>query len=65
MKTKLNKSAVLKANGMEIVITGETEKAYLGYLRIPNTTEPIGQTSLLKNVFDNPHLSKRIQILSN
>lgn len=60
---KLNKGAVLEANKMIMVVTGETETAYLGYYEYKG--KPVGQCSLEKSAFDNMHLAKRIKVISN
>jgi hypothetical protein len=60
---KLNKGAVLEANKMIMVITGESKTAYQGYYEYKG--KPVGQCSLAKDAFDNMHISKSIKIISN
>lgn len=60
---KLNRGAVLEANKMTMVITGETKTAYQGYYM--HKGKPVGQCSLEKSAFNNMHLAKRIKIISN
>lgn len=60
---KLTKGAKLEANKMIMVITCETESAYLGYYEYKGRA--VGQCSLEKSAFENMHIAKRITIISN
>lgn len=51
----------LLANGLVMVITGESDKAFMGYYQYKG--KAVGQCSILKEMFTNPHYKDGIQIL--
>lgn len=53
---KITKGTKLKANGLIMVVTGENEKSFLGYLEYKG--RPVGQTSMLKEHVNNKNLSE-------
>jgi hypothetical protein len=64
MNTALNitKGTKIESNNMIMVVTGENEKAYLGYIEYKGNA--VGQCSLLKEMFTNPHYMNGIKILN-
>lgn len=64
MKTVLSitKGTKIESNNMTMVVTGENEKAYLGYIEYKGNA--VGQCSLLKEMFTNPHYMNGIKILN-
>lgn len=58
---KLVKGDKIEANKMVMVITGETDKAYLGFYEYKG--KPVGQCSLLKEMLENPHFKNNYKKL--
>jgi hypothetical protein len=58
---KLKKGDRVEAKKMIMVITGESEKAYLGYFEYKGRA--VGQCSLEKALLDNPHFENNYTIL--
>jgi hypothetical protein len=48
---------------MVMVVTGENEKAYLGYHEYKGKI--VGQLSIAKDMFTNPHYMNDIKIINN
>lgn len=62
MKAKdIKKGDRIEANKLIMVVTGETETAFLGYLEYKG--KPAGQCSLAKDMFTNPHFCSTIKKL--
>ena len=59
--TKITKGTKIESNKMLMVITGETEKAFLGYHEYKG--KAVGQCSILKEMFSNPHYMNNIKII--
>jgi hypothetical protein len=62
--TNLNikKGTKIESNKIIMVVTGENEKAYLGYISYKD--KAVGQCSMLKEMFTNPHYCNNIKILN-
>lgn len=58
---KLVKGDKIEANKMIMVITGESETAYLGFYEYKG--KPVGQCSLLKEMLENPHFKNNYKKL--
>jgi len=58
---KITKGTKIESNKMLMVVTGETEKAFLGYYEYKG--KMAGQCSLLKEVITNIHFENRIKIV--
>lgn len=56
---KLKKGDKIESNKMVMVITGETKTAYIGYHEYKG--RPVGQCSILKEMFSNPHYMNNIK----
>jgi hypothetical protein len=58
----IKKGTRIEAKKMIMVVTGENEKAFLGYYEYKGN--PVGQCSILKDMFSNPHFMNGITIIS-
>ncbi len=54
------KGSKIKSNNMVMVVTGITETAFLGYFEYKGRS--VGQCSILKEMFSNPHYMNGITI---
>ena len=59
---QITKGTKIESNNMVMVVTGENEKAYLGYIEYKGNA--VGQCSLLKQMFTNPHYMNGIKIIN-
>ena len=59
---QITKGTKIESNNMVMVVTGENEKAYLGYIEYKGNA--VGQCSLLKEMFTNPHYMNGIKIIN-
>ena len=59
---KLKKGDKIEVNKMIMVITGQTEKAYVGFYEYKG--KPIGQCSILKEMLIHPYFKNNIKKLS-
>jgi hypothetical protein len=59
---KITKGTRIESHNMIMVVTGETEKAYLGYHEYKGTI--VGQCSIVKDMFTNPHYMNNIKIIN-
>ena len=59
---KITKGTKIESNKMVMVVTGETEKAFIGYYDYKG--KAVGQCSMLKEVLNNPHFMERITIIN-
>ena len=57
---KIVKGTKIESKKLVMVVTGESEKAYLGY--IEHNNKAVGQISILKEMFTNPHFMNNIKI---
>ena len=57
---KIVKGTKIESKKLVMVVTGESEKAYLGY--IEHNKNAVGQISILKEMFTNPHFMNNIKI---
>lgn len=62
MSSKIKKGTKIESKKMIMVVTGENETSYLGYIEYNG--KPVGQCSMLKSMFENPHFKKDIKILN-
>ena len=61
MKTlKITKGTKIESKSLVMVVTGETEKAFLGYHEYKGKI--VGQCSIAKDMFTNPHYMNNIKI---
>ena len=58
---KITKGTKIESNKLVMVVTGETEKAFLGYNEYKGKV--VGQCSIAKDMFTNPHYMNNIKIL--
>lgn len=52
----------IESNKMTMVVTGENEKSYFGYHEYKGRA--VGQCSLSKDIFTNPHYVKNIKVIN-
>jgi len=57
---KITKGTKIESNKLVMVVTGETEKAFLGYHEYKGKV--VGQCSIAKDMFTNPHYMNNITI---
>ena len=57
---KITKGTKIESNKMIMVVTGESEKAFLGFIEYKG--KAVGQCSILKEMFNNPHYMNTIKI---
>ncbi len=60
--SNITKGTKILSNNLVMVVTGENEKAYLGYHEYKGNI--VGQCSIAKDMFTNPHYMSNIQILN-
>lgn len=60
---KITKGSRIESHSMIMVVTGETETAYLGYHEYKGKI--VGQCSLAKDMLTNPHYMNNIKVLSD
>jgi hypothetical protein len=58
--TKITKGTKIESNNMIMVVVGESETAYIGYHEYKGRA--VGQCSILKEMFTNPHYMNGIKI---
>lgn len=58
---KISKGSRIESNKMIMVVTGETEKSFLGYYEYKG--KMVGQCSMLKDTLVNPHFKNSIKVL--
>ena len=58
--SKITKGTKIESNKLVMVVTGETEKAFLGYHEYKGKV--VGQCSIAKDMFTNPHYMNNIKI---
>jgi hypothetical protein len=63
MKKEITNGTRIESNKMVMVVTGENEKAYLGYHEYKGKI--VGQLSIAKDMFTNPHYMNDIKIINN
>ena len=56
----ITKGTKIESNKLVMVVTGETEKAFLGYHEYKGKV--VGQCSIAKDMFTNPHYMNNIKI---
>ena len=61
--SQIKKGTKIEANKMIMVVTGETEKAFLGYHEYKGKL--VGQCSIAKDMFTNNHYMKNIKIIND
>ena len=61
--SQIKKGTKIISNKLVMVITGETEKAFLGYHEYKGKI--VGQCSISKDMFSNPHYMGNIEILEH
>jgi len=59
---KITKGTKIESNKMIMVVTGENEKSFLGYHEYKG--QIVGQCSIAKDMFNNPHYMNNITILN-
>lgn len=59
--SKITKWTKIESNKMIMVVTGETEKSFLGYYEYKG--KMVGHCSMLKDMFTNPHYMNNIKIV--
>ena len=60
---KVTKGTRIESNKMVMIVTGETETAFLGYHEYKGKI--VGQISIAKDMFTNPHYMNRITIYND
>ena len=60
--SKITKGTKIECNKLVMVITGETEKAFLGYYQYKGKLA--GQCSILKEMFTSPYYMKGIKFIN-
>ena len=60
---KVTKGTRIESNKMVMIVTGETETAFLGYHEYKGKI--VGQISIAKDMFTNPHYMNGITIYNN
>ena len=59
----IKKGTKIESNKLVMIVTGENEKAFLGYHEYKG--EIVGQCSIAKDMFTNPHYMNNINITNN
>lgn len=60
--SKITKGTIIESNKMIMVVTAVTDKAFLGYHEYKGVI--VGQCSISKDMFTNPHYMSNITILN-
>ena len=60
--TKITKGTKIESHNMVMVVVGESETAYIGYHEYKGRA--VGQCSILKEMFTNPHYIGGIKIIN-
>mgnify|MGYP000916723465 FL=1 len=60
--SKIRKGTKIESNNLVMVVTGETEKAFLGYHEYKGKV--VGQCSIAKDMFTNPHYMNNIKVIN-
>ena len=60
-KKDIKKGVKIQAKSMVMVVTGESETAFLGYILYKG--KPAGQISLAFDMFENPHYNSDLTII--
>lgn len=58
----ITKGTKIESNKLTMVVTGETEKSFLGYIEYKGNA--CGQCSIAKDMFTNPHYMNDIKIIN-
>jgi len=59
---KIVKGTRIESNKMVMVVTGENEKSFLGFHEYKGVI--VGQCSIAKDMFKNPHYANNISIIN-
>lgn len=62
-KLNITQGTKIISHNMEMVVTGETEKRYIGYILYKS--ENVGECSIEKSMFKNPHYMEGIEIVND
>ena len=60
--SKIKKGTKIESNKLVMVVTGETETAFLGYHEYKGKI--VGQCSIAKDMFTNPHYVNNFKIIN-
>ena len=60
-KKDIKKGTKIQAKAMVMVVTGESETAFLGYILYKG--KPAGQISLSFDTFENPHYNSDLAVI--
>ena len=62
-KKDIKRGTKIQAKSMVMVVTGESETAFLGYILYKG--KPAGQISLAFDTFENPHYNSDLAIIGD